>query len=46
MKIEIKTEDERQELLRALRLADRFVLPGVTDLSDIKKQLVKGKILR
>jgi hypothetical protein len=44
MKVEVKTEDERQELLRAITLADNFVLPGVADLSDIKKQLVKGKI--
>jgi len=39
MKIEIKTEEERQELLRALRLLDKYPLPGVADLSHIKEQL-------
>jgi hypothetical protein len=42
--IEISLEDERQELLRALRLADKYCLPGVPDMIDIKEQLKKLKI--
>ena len=44
MKIEINTEEKRQELLRALRLLDKYPLPGVADLSDIKRQLRKRKV--
>ena len=39
MKIEIKNEEEKQEMLRALRLLDKYCLPGVADLSHIKRQL-------
>ena len=42
--IEISSEDERQELLRALRLADRYCLPGVPDMIDVKEQLEKLEI--
>jgi len=44
MKIEINTEEKRQELLRALRLLDKYPLPDVADLSDIKRQLKEGKM--
>jgi len=43
MKIEVNTEEKMQELLRALRLLDKYPLPDVADLSDIKRQLKKGK---
>jgi len=39
MKIEIKTEEERQELLRALRLLDKYPLPG-GDNQDMEQNLV------
>ena len=39
MKIEIKSEDERQEMLRALRLLDKYPLPDVPDMNNIKEQL-------
>jgi hypothetical protein len=39
MKIEIKNEDEKQELLRAIRLAERIALPSVADLSRIRDEL-------
>ena len=44
MKVEVNTEEKRQELLRALRLLDKYPLPGVADLSDIRRQLKKNKI--
>ena len=44
MEIKINTEEKRQELLRALRLLDKYPLPGSPDLSDIKRQLKKGKM--
>jgi len=39
MNVEIKTEDERQEMLRALRLAKRYTLPGTPDMKHIERQL-------
>ena len=37
--IEIQTEEERQELIRAIKLADKFCLPDIPDMRDIKEQL-------
>ena len=42
MKIEIKNEDEKKEMLRALRLLENYPLPDVVDLSHIKKQLERS----
>ena len=39
MKIEIKNEDERQEMLRALRLLKKYPLPNTADMTSIEKQL-------
>ena len=44
MIIKINTEEERQEMIRALNLLDKYPLPDVADLSDIKRQL-KNDIL-
>ena len=39
MILEIHTEEERQELIRAIKLADKYILPGVPDMNDIREQL-------
>ena len=39
MMIEIKTKEEKDELLRGIRLCEKYALPFTADLSNIKEKL-------
>ncbi len=44
MEIKIENNAERQELLRAIRLVEKYALPETADLSEIKVCLEKMNI--
>ena len=44
MIIDIRNEDERQEMLRALRLLEKYPLPNVLSMEFQKEQLKSNKL--